>query len=96
MIERNSDTNNGLSKGASAEVRLHQTATEQPSERHLVVVPSEQHTEEQVPAAGPPKSEGNGVDWQTIVFWAFVVFSFVAFVFALYAVWAKCHYDSPF
>ena len=43
----------------------------------------------------PPISETRRRDWQMIALWAFVVFSFAALGFALYAIWGKCEGQSP-
>lgn len=34
--------------------------------------------------------------WEMLALWIFVVFSFAALVFAVYAIWAKCDGPSPF
>lgn len=36
---------------------------------------------------------GDGLYWEMLGIWAFVVFSFAALVFAGYLIWVKC--DSP-
>jgi hypothetical protein len=41
----------------------------------------------------PSCKSGDGVNWEVLAIWAFVVFSFAALAFAGYLIWVKC--DSP-
>jgi hypothetical protein len=41
-------------------------------------------------------TDSNRLNWEMLVIWSFVVFSFAAFFFCFWAISAKCHGDWPF
>jgi len=44
----------------------------------------------------PCHKECSHLDWQMVAIWSFVVFSFAALCFCLWAISAKCHGDWPY
>jgi hypothetical protein len=47
-------------------------------------------------SASSSGSPSNDLNWEMVAIWMFLVFSFAAFVFTGYVIWAKCDSPSPF
>ena len=45
--------------------------------------------------SGPRVEKTSHVNWELLMIWSFVVFSFAAFFFCLWVISAKCHGDWP-
>jgi hypothetical protein len=55
-----------------------------------------EHDSNALSASTPNCRSGDGLNWEMLAVWVFVAFSFAAFVFAGYVIWAKCASPSPF
>jgi len=70
--------------------RARQTTSDLGSETRRVTNHSERHPTKQERATSPPPHETSRLNWEMLVIWSFVVFSFAALFFAGYVIWAKC------
>ena len=73
--------------------RARQPSSELFSEGHRA---AERQPTEQERATTPPTDVASRLNWEVIVFWGFVVFSFAALIYALYVICAKSEGKSPF
>jgi hypothetical protein len=67
-----------------------QVATDLGSEILRVIEDSERRPIERESESDPRPNKSPHLNWEMLVIWSFVVFSFAALFFAGYVIWAKC------
>jgi hypothetical protein len=74
----------------------HQSMTEPFPKTRRVIETAERRSIERTSDSAPLLDKFNHRNWDMFVIWSFVVVSFAAFFFCLWAISAKCHAIGPF
>jgi len=74
----------------------HQSMMEPSPKNRRVIETAERRSIERTSDRAPLLDKFNHRNWEMFVIWSFVVVSFAAFFFCLWAISAKCHAIGPF